>query len=72
VVCALQEYFARHENQVSNLRELHDALEEKFHRQGGRRYLFQLFPKGPVLQGCRLAGLQVPAGHNDLAFGATY
>jgi hypothetical protein len=25
-----------------------------------------------VVQGCRLAGLQVPAGHNDPAFGATY
>lgn len=72
VVCALQEYFARHENQVNNLRELHDALEEKFHRQGGRRYLFQLFPKGPVVQGCRLAGLEVPAGRNDPASGATF
>jgi sulfur relay (sulfurtransferase) DsrC/TusE family protein len=28
---ALQEYFARHEPTGINLRELHDALDEKFH-----------------------------------------
>lgn len=67
---ALQEYFARHEGTPVNLRELHDALDERFHRQGGIKHLYRLFPGGPVGQGCRIAGLQVPAGAIDRGFGS--
>ncbi len=67
---ALQEYYARHEETAVNLRELHDALDEKFHRQGGIRHLYQLFPGGPVAQGCRIAGLKAPAGAIDRGFGS--
>jgi tRNA 2-thiouridine synthesizing protein E len=67
---ALQEYFARHEPTAINLRELHDALDEKFHRRGGIRHLYLLFPGGPVAQGCRLAGLKAPAGAVDRGFGS--
>ena len=69
-VRALQEYYARHEPKRINPRELHDALEERFHRQGGMRYLYQLFPGGPVAQGCRIAGLNPPAGAVDRGFGS--
>lgn len=64
---ALQDYFARHDESTVNLRELHD---EKFHRKGGIRYLYQLFPGGPVAQGCRVAGLKAPASATDLGFGS--
>ena len=67
---ALHEYCARHEVTAVNLRELHDALDEKFHRQGGIRHLYQLFPGGPVVQGCRIAGLKAPAGAIDKGFGS--
>lgn len=68
---ALHEYYARHaEAAAVNLRELHDALDEKFHRQGGIRHLYALFPGGPVAQGCRLAGLKAPAGATDKGFGS--
>jgi TusE/DsrC/DsvC family sulfur relay protein len=67
---ALQEYYARHEATAVNLRELHDALDEKFHRQGGIRHLYRLFPGGPVAQGCRIAGLKAPAGAIDKGFGS--
>jgi len=67
---ALQEYYARHEATAVNLRELHDALGEKFHRQGGIRQLYLLFPSGPVAQGCRIAGLKAPAGATDKGFGS--
>lgn len=69
-VRALQEYFARHEHTRINLRELHDALNEKFHGQGGIRYLYLLFPGGPVAQGCRIAGLKAPVGAVDPGFGS--
>lgn len=68
---ALQEYFARHADTLPiNTRALHDALDEKFHAQGGRKYLYQLFPGGPVAQGCRIAGLKAPAGTTDKGFGS--
>lgn len=66
----LQEYYARHEENFVHLRKLHDALDEKFHRQGGIKHLYQLFPGGPVAQGCRIAGLKTPAGAVDLGFGS--
>jgi tRNA 2-thiouridine synthesizing protein E len=69
-VRALQEFFARHEPTAINLRQLHDALDEKFHRQGGIRRLYLLFPGGPVAQGCRIAGLKAPAGAADKGFGS--
>ncbi len=68
---ALQGYFARHGPGAGvNVRELHDALEEKYHEKGGIKYLYQLFPGGPVAQGCRLAGLEAPAGAADKGFGS--
>lgn len=70
-VRALQEYFARHvDDPRINTRELRDALEEKFHTQGGMKYLYRLFPGGPVTQGCHMAGLEPPAGSADAGFGS--
>jgi TusE/DsrC/DsvC family sulfur relay protein len=65
---ALQGYFARRER--PNVRELHDALDEAFHAQGGLKYLYGIFPGGPVAQGCRFAGLQAPSGAADKSFGS--
>jgi tRNA 2-thiouridine synthesizing protein E len=70
VVRALQEYFARHDYQVHNMREVHDALDERFHARGGMKYLYQLFPAGPLAQGCRIAGLPVPFLAIDRGFGS--
>ena len=67
---ALQDYCARHECSKYSVRELHDALDEKFHDKGGYKYLYKLFPGGPIAQGCRLAGLEPPAGAIDLGFGS--
>lgn len=67
---ALQEFYTRHDGPSINTRELHDALEEKFHSQGGMKYLYRLFPGGPVTQGCRLAGLEPPGGSSDRGFGS--
>jgi tRNA 2-thiouridine synthesizing protein E len=68
-VRALQEYFAKNEHNV-NMRELHDALDEKFHHKGGIKFLYKLLPGGPVAQGCRIAGLHPPPGSNDPSFGS--
>ncbi len=67
-IIALQEYYTKHQH--VQMRELHDALDEKFHIDGGMKYLYSAFPGGPVAQGCRLAGLPVPAGSADPSFGS--
>jgi len=70
VIRALQDYYARNEDTGINRVELHDALDEKFHPQGGIKFLYQLFPKGPVAQGCRIAGLTPPSGTTVPGFGS--
>jgi TusE/DsrC/DsvC family sulfur relay protein len=68
VIRALQGFFAA--NEQPNMRRLHDALEERFHAQGGLKHLYAILPGGPVAQGCRLAGLEAPAGAVDKSFGS--
>ncbi|HEY9098764.1 MAG TPA: TusE/DsrC/DsvC family sulfur relay protein [Thiobacillus sp.] len=69
-VRALQNYYAHHEDEATiNLRNLHDALDEHFHQQGGLKFLYTLFPGGPIAQSCRLAGLQAPFIASDKGFG---
>jgi tRNA 2-thiouridine synthesizing protein E len=70
VIRALQEFFARHEDALVTLTELHDALEEKFHYKGGVKFLYTLLPGGPIAQGCRLAGLKPPGNAIDTSFGS--
>jgi len=68
LIRALQEYYNKVER--PNLRQLKDALEERFHSRGGMKYLYKIIPGGPVAEGCRLAGLNVPAGAIDKSFGS--
>jgi tRNA 2-thiouridine synthesizing protein E len=68
LIRALQEYYSKVE--FPRLRQIKDALDEKFHAQGGMKYLYQIIPGGPVAQGCRLAGLNIPAGAIDKSFGS--
>jgi tRNA 2-thiouridine synthesizing protein E len=68
VIRGLQEYFAKHE--FHKARQLTDALNEMYHAKGGMKSLYRLFPKGPVAQGCRLAGITPPAGSVDRSFGS--
>jgi tRNA 2-thiouridine synthesizing protein E len=51
-------------------RDLAKMLDESFASAGGRKYLFELFPGGPVAQGCRLAGIPAPADATDASFGS--
>ena len=67
-IIGLQEYYSKHEKIC--VRELVDALEEKFHAEGGMRHLYRELPLGPIAQGCRLAGLQAPADSHSEGFGS--
>jgi len=68
LISALQEYYSKVEH--PKLRQVKDALNEKFHSQGGLKFLHQQVPSGPVAGGCKLAGLEVPVGAVDKSFGS--
>jgi len=68
LIASLQEYYKKVE--FPKLRQVKDALEEKFHSRGGMKYLYKIIPGGPVAEGCKLAGLEVPAGAIDKSFGS--
>jgi TusE/DsrC/DsvC family sulfur relay protein len=67
---ALQEFFSRNADSGIHGRVLHDALDEHFHAQGGIKFLYRIFPGGPIAQGCRLAGLKAPFTATDHSFGS--
>lgn len=45
-------------------------LDKAFSGAGGTRYLYRLFPRGPLAQGARIAGLPVPVNVTDKSFGS--
>ncbi|HHO68858.1 MAG TPA: TusE/DsrC/DsvC family sulfur relay protein [Gammaproteobacteria bacterium] len=51
-------------------REMIAMLVEEYAPQGGKKYLYRLFPKGPVCQASKLAGLPVPPDAIDKSFGS--
>jgi TusE/DsrC/DsvC family sulfur relay protein len=68
VVNSLRDYYLEH-GLAENGRELGDMLDERFSAEGGRKYLRELFPEGPVAQGMKIAGLPVPRHTEDQGFG---
>lgn len=58
------------QGQARYARRLTRELEENLSGAKGSRYLYRLFPGGPVSQGCRIAGLPAPTSHVDLSFGS--
>lgn len=69
VIHALREHYREHG--PASARQLTALLKATFTAgQGGAR-LYELFPGGPVTQGCKLAGLPVPSGSIDKSFGST-
>lgn len=68
VIGFIRTYFANG-GELQHARSLAEALTERFTGEGGAKYLFQLFPGGPVSQGCQLAGVPVPRDASDGAFG---
>jgi TusE/DsrC/DsvC family sulfur relay protein len=50
--------------------EFSKTLDERFSAEGGLKYLYQLFPEGPLSQGCRIAGVPSPHDSKDNSFGS--
>ena len=71
VIVFLRKYYMQH-GLPAHARKIATALNEHFVSQGGNEYLYQLFPKGPVSQGSRIAKLRTPAYTTDTSFGTRY
>ena len=68
VIECLRDYFLEL-GKAENGRDLEEMLDEIFNGHGGRKYLWRLFPGGPVTKGSRIAGLPVPPHSGDKGFG---
>ena len=68
VIECLRDYFLEF-GEAEKGRDLEEMLDEVFAGHGGRKYLWQLCPSGPVTQGTRIAGLPVPPHSGDKGFG---
>ena len=62
----------RTEGTECSARQVSQALAERYADKGGKRYLYTLFPGGPVFQASKIAGIPMPAHVVDLSFGSVY
>lgn len=71
VLFCLREWF-RESGPEWTARDVTRRLEREYADLGGRRYLYGLFPHGPLAQGCHLAGLPLPLGTLSTSFGSVH
>jgi tRNA 2-thiouridine synthesizing protein E len=71
IIRYLRDCYADHGGTI-NARMLAHTLELEFAGQGGHKFLYNLFPLGPIAQASRYAGLPMPPGTLDLSFGTTH
>ncbi|MDP2795077.1 MAG: TusE/DsrC/DsvC family sulfur relay protein [Sulfurisoma sp.] len=71
VIFYLRQHFREHGASASAgtlLRELEHTLFD----HADRRRLYELFPRGPIAQASRIAGLPLPKGTLDPSFGSSH
>ena len=68
VVLFLRDYY-RGRGNAADAREIMTAMEQEFADDGGRKWLYRLFPGGPIMQASQIAGIPLPPGTADPAFG---
>lgn len=71
VVLLLRDYFCDGGEDLDALQML-NALAREFSADGGKRFLYQLFPGGPVTQGSQIAGIPLPPSAQDASFGTAH
>lgn len=56
----------------SGARSLLNAMSDQFQSEGGKKYLYTLFPRGPVVQACKISSIPLPEHARDLSFGSVH
>jgi len=69
IVLFVRDYY-RGRGADASAREMMKALQEEFTGDGGRRWLYQCFPGGPINQAAYIAGVPTPSGATDPSFGS--
>ncbi len=59
-------------NGTPKARDIAEELWSAFEEKGGRKYLYELFPAGPVSTAAELADLPKPLGAEDPSFGVAF
>jgi len=67
----LRKYYDKN-GQGYNARTLLNVMEFEFGKWEGKKHLYELFPKGPVSQASKLAGIPLPPNCNDPSFGSAH
>ncbi|MEJ2141776.1 MAG: TusE/DsrC/DsvC family sulfur relay protein [Gammaproteobacteria bacterium] len=70
VIRFLRVHFQNVGGKMPPVHELSQVLEERFAKEGGLKYLYELFPGGPLNQGGLISGIAVPADVTDPSFGS--
>ena len=60
----VKNFYDYHEDEALQVRDYNNALKGKYAEQGGLKYLYTLFPDGPVNTVAQLTGIAVNSTHN--------
>lgn len=71
VIMFLRRYYVEH-GWPERPDRLSRVLDDTFYDRGGTRYLYRLFPAGPLAQGTRIACLPAPANVTNTSFGSVH
>jgi tRNA 2-thiouridine synthesizing protein E len=66
----VRDYYINQNGSTEDAHQILRSTEEYFADRGGRRWLYQLFPGGPMTQGMKIAGLPLPPHASDPSFGS--
>lgn len=66
----IRKFYEYQENEALSARDVSRALDGKFKSRGGLKYLFQLFPQGPVKTGSYIAGIPALNNVDNRSFGS--
>jgi tRNA 2-thiouridine synthesizing protein E len=66
----IRKFYEYQENEPLSARDISRALEGKFKSRGGLKYLYQLFPQGPVKTGSYIAGIPALNNADNRSFGS--
>ena len=69
VIESLRNHYLEHGPDESG-RTLMQCMKTEFFDHGGKKYLYSLFPRGPVNQASRIAGIPLPPHSYDPSFGS--